>query len=485
MSDYIPTIGLEIHAELKTRTKMFCDSANDPEETRPNTNVCPVCLAHPGALPTINKEAVKDVIKVGLALGGNIAPMTKFDRKNYFYPDLPKGYQISQYDMPLVEGGELHGVRLTRIHLEEDTATSSHDAGDYTLIDFNRAGVPLMELVTEPDIHDKDTAVEFAKELQRVLRYVGVSDANMEKGQMRVEVNISFAKKGEPFGTKVEVKNINSFKAVEGAIIYETKRQIELLETGGEIVQETRGWDDVKRITVSQRKKENANDYRYFPEPDLPPFETSIFGVEKLRSELPELPEAKRIRFMSEFSLSRQQAEALADNIPLANFYEAAASELAQREKEEREDEVGIKKAQALLFNYLTSDLAGIMTARGISFEEGLKVTPENLAELVDLIADQKIQSRQAKDILTIMVARGGDPEDIMKEEGLETVSDAGALESAVREVIEANPKAVEDYKKGKEASVQFLVGQCMRKLRGTGDPNTLKDLILSALKEA
>ncbi len=509
-SRYQPTIGLEIHAELKTRTKMFCDSLNDPEETRPNVNVCPVCLAHPGCLPTMNREAVEDVIKVGLALHGDIAPFTKFDRKNYFYPDLPKGYQISQYDQPLVAGGNLQGIRITRVHLEEDTGTLIHrienpasaspsrNASDErgkatagtrgsrieeaTLVDFNRAGVPLMELVTEPDIRDAETAVRFAKELQMILRYLGVSDANMEKGQMRVEVNISVAPADGPLGTKVEVKNIASFKAVEGAILYETKRQIEALEKGEKLVQETRGWDDAKRVTVSQRSKENANDYRYFPEPDLPPFETAVFDLPRLKASLPELPAARRIRFASEYGLADAQAELLVEDKRMADYYEAAASELAEREEEEHEDKAGRKKAKLLLFNYLTTDLRGIMLARGATFA-GLKVTPENLAELVDMIADGKIASRQAKDILGIMVARGGDPEDIMREEKLETVSDSGELDAAIQEVIAENAKAVADYKAGKEASMQFLVGQAMRKLRGRGEPNARRELFIRHLK--
>ncbi|HEY4493117.1 MAG TPA: Asp-tRNA(Asn)/Glu-tRNA(Gln) amidotransferase subunit GatB, partial [Candidatus Paceibacterota bacterium] len=304
MPNYLPTIGLEIHAELKTRTKMFCDSKNDSDEVRPNVNICPICTAQPGTLPTINREAVKHVLKVGVACGSNLADYSEFDRKNYFYPDIPKGYQISQYKYPLVSGGSLNGVALTRIHLEEDTARSQHgstgspqDAGDFSLIDFNRAGLPLMELVTEPVMHDAKTAGNFARELQLLLRYLGASEANMEKGQMRVEANISVAQnvngKAQKLGTKVEVKNINSFRAVEKAIEYEVKRQIEELEGGGVVVQETRGWDDAKGKTFSQRKKESSHDYRYFPEPDLPKLklsEVAEFTTEGLKKGLPELP---------------------------------------------------------------------------------------------------------------------------------------------------------------------------------------------------
>src|SRR3989344_3387920 len=277
MNDYLLTVGLEIHAELATKTKMFCDSRNDTNELRPNTNVCPVCLGYPGTLPVINKEAVRRVLCLGTAVGGEIADYTEFDRKNYFYSDIPKGYQISQYKHPLVKGGELEveiknqksKIKITRIHLEEDTAKSSHDTGDYSLVDFNRAGIPLMELVTEPVIHSGSEAAEFAKELQLLLRYLGVSDANMEKGEMRVEANVSVSKT-DTFGVKVEVKNLNSFKAVERAIAYEVERQIAVIESGEKVVQETRGWDENKQKTFSQRLKEESHDYRYFPDPDLP-----------------------------------------------------------------------------------------------------------------------------------------------------------------------------------------------------------------------
>lgn len=459
---YEPTIGLEIHAELKTATKMFCDSPNDPDEKHPNVNVCPICMGHPGCLPVMNKKAIESVIRVGLAIGGKIAEETKFDRKNYFYPDLPKGYQISQYDKPLVTGGTLNGVRVTRIHLEEDTGTLSHDSEGKTLVDFNRAGVPLMELVTEPDIRSAEQASAFAKELQRILRYLGVSDANMEKGEMRVEVNISMN-----MGTKVEVKNINSFKAVEGAVAKETERQTGLLEKGeGEkIKQETRGWDDVKRTTVSQRSKENAHEYRYFPEPDLPAFKTSGFDIERLKAELPELPEAKRIRFASEYGLSKTQAEFLADDEALAEYYEEAASEL--KEKSDKAD-------YALLYNYLTTDLLGLMKGKGFALNE-IKIPPEHLAHLVYMISEGKITSRQAKDALLKMFAEGEDPETLLAGQG---AIGGDALTVAIDEAVKENPKAVEDYKNGKEASLQFLIGQVMKKTRGAAKPDELAELL-------
>lgn len=489
---YTPTIGLEIHAEMKTRTKMFCDSLNDPDtstsfdaaqdkslssgEKTPNKNVCPVCLGHPGALPVINKSAVESVIKVGLALGGKISEFSKFDRKNYFYPDLPKAYQISQYDQPLVEGGELLGVRITRIHLEEDTGTLLHlAASSASLIDFNRAGIPLMELVTEPDIKNAEQAVAFGKELRLILRYLGVSDADMEKGHMRLEANVSISDTSK-LGTKVEVKNINSFRSLGGAIEYEIKRQEEVLEKGEKVVQETRGWDDVKQKTFSQRLKEEAHDYRYFPEPDLPPMEpTKIFDIEDMKRHLPELPAQKRERFQKEFDLSSEKALLLVDDKNFADFFEAAVSELATRD--ELATSAIEKKPKELLLNYLTSDLAGLMNEFGTELPK-IKVTAEQFAELIDLITDGKINSRQAKDILRKMFETGDDPEDIISKSGIQAVSDEGSIKTVVLEVIVENPKAIKDFKKGKSASLQFLVGKTMAKLRGAGNPETIKRIL-------
>ncbi|KKU92690.1 MAG: Aspartyl/glutamyl-tRNA(Asn/Gln) amidotransferase subunit B, partial [Parcubacteria group bacterium GW2011_GWA1_48_11b] len=402
-----PTIGLEIHAELKTQTKMFCDSLNDPEEKHPNANVCPVCAGHPGTLPTINKAAVESVLKVGMALKGDIPQFSKFDRKNYFYPDLPKGYQISQYDLPLIFGGVLNGVRLRRIHLEEDTGRLIHsEDGKSSFVDYNRAGVPLMELVTEPDITTADQAVEFAKELQLILRYLGVSDADMEKGQMRVEANVSVSA-DNVLGTKVEVKNINSFKAVHDAIEFEIKRQEEVLSSGGKIVQETRGWDDAKHKTVSQRIKEEAHDYRYFPEPDLPPLDLSKFDLAAIKVAVPELPKEKRLRFGKEYALKPEQAEVACRDRAVAEYFEEAASEL--KSEDARAD-------FQLLYNYLTSDLFGLMAETGAAIGD-IKIDPENFADLVILASGGKISSRTAKDILRKMLETGMDPNDIVKRE--------------------------------------------------------------------
>jgi aspartyl-tRNA(Asn)/glutamyl-tRNA(Gln) amidotransferase subunit B len=467
---YIPTIGLEIHAELKTRTKMFCSCLNNPTELQPNRNVCPICLGHPGTLPTINKEAVLSVIRLGLALGGRIATNSHFDRKSYFYPDLPKGYQISQYERPLVEGGMLKGVRIRRVHLEEDTGRLLHELGskgqEVSLVDFNRAGVPLMELVTEPDIKTAEEAVVFAKELQRILRYLGISNADMEKGEMRVEANVSL-----DMGTKVELKNINSFRAVEEAIKYEIARQEEILREGGKIFQETRGWNEKGGVTESQRSKESAHDYRYFPEPDLPPLNLNIFDFEEIKRHLPELPEAKRHRFVQEFGLSWDRVEMLIDQKEVADYFEAAASELSQPSV----------NGYQLLFNYLMSDLRGLMNDKGVAIAD-LKISPEELAHLVWLIESGKISSRIAKDLLLKMFETGEDPETLITSSGVKLIADEQELEELVKEIIAMNPQAVADYKKGKGGAIQFLIGQAMAKTKGQAGPEKLKHLFMKGL---
>lgn len=473
---YTPVIGLEVHAELKTKSKMFCACANDPEGKIPNTHICPVCTGHPGTLPVANEEAIKNVLMFGIAIGGKISKKSHFDRKSYFYPDLPKGYQISQYDRPFVEGGELEGVRIKRVHLEEDVASSKHIGSgkeNRTLVDFNRAGVPLMELVTEPDIKSGEQALRFAKELQRVLRCLHISDADMEKGQMRVEVNISLMKEGDKeWGTKVEIKNLNSFRAVAGSISYEIKRQSELLEAGKTIIQETRGWDDEKNITVSQRTKESAHDYRYFPEPDLPECIFSDEYLESLSSARPELPDEKRRRFSEEFGLSSSQAEDLLDDLGSASYFEEAVSELKEKTKSAN---------VVLLFNYLTTDLRGILGAKGKTFVD-TSVSPEAFAHLIFLIQEGVLSSRLAKDLLLKIEETGGDPESLIKEGGIKFMGDDTSLLPIVREVIEKNEKAVSDYRKGKENSIAFLVGQGMAKTKGQADPEKLRELFKQEL---
>jgi aspartyl-tRNA(Asn)/glutamyl-tRNA(Gln) amidotransferase subunit B len=471
---YLPTIGLEIHAELKTKTKMFCGCKNDPDENIPNTNVCPICLGHPGVLPTINQEALKLMVKIGLALQGKIANYSQFDRKSYFYPDLPKGYQISQYDYPIVENAILNNIRIKRIHLEEDAGKLIHEANQ-SLVDFNRAGVPLMELVTFPDIKTAEEAVAFAKNLQQILRYLNASDADMEKGQMRIEVNISLAKDTDKeLGTKVEVKNINSFKAVYDAIQYEIERQIKVLKEGKKVIQETRGWDDIKAITVSQRKKEEANDYRYFPEPDLPPLQIhQIFNLGEIKKEIPELPEEKRKRFKNEYQISNETIEILVQDKSLAEYFENAVSELYAK----------IKNANPqLLANYLTSDILGLLKSQNQKFQD-LKIKPEHLAHLIFLLQEQKLNSRLAKDILIQIFETGEDPENIINKNNLEILSDEKALEEIANEIIKTNPKSVSDYKNGKQNAIQFLVGQVMAKTKGKANPNVVRTILEKKLK--
>ncbi|MEK7114618.1 MAG: Asp-tRNA(Asn)/Glu-tRNA(Gln) amidotransferase subunit GatB, partial [Patescibacteria group bacterium] len=467
----------------KTKTKMFCGCLNDFNEKHPNINICPICLAHPGALPTINKKAVESVLKLGLALNSEIPETSKFDRKNYFYPDLPKGYQISQYDKPLTIGGELNGVKITRIHLEEDTARLVHSTQNsklktqnYSLVDFNRAGIPLMELVTEPDIKSGEEAVAFAKELQLILRYLEISDADMEKGQMRVEANISVSKNSE-MGTKVEVKNLNSFRTVQDAVDYEIKRQEEILEKEKKVIHETRGWDEFEKKTEHQRLKEESHDYRYFPEPDLPPLDISKyqdFDIEKLKISIPELPAQKRSRFAEEYGLLSNQMEILIEDRGLAKYFEESASEL--------KSELPTTNYQ-LLFNYLSSDLKGLINEQKITIKES-NITPENFADLMVLIIKNEISSRSAKDILKEMFLTGLDPRRIIEEKGLKQVSDEKVIKKAIQEVVDENPKALEDYKKGKETALQFLIGKAMAKLKGQANPDILRRLFSDYLSK-
>ena len=484
MKTYKPTIGLEIHAELRTATKMFCDSPNDPFNAAPNTNVCPICMGHPGTLPVINKKAVESVLRVGAAIGAELADFTEFDRKNYFCPDIPKGYQLSQYKYPLVRGGMLAGVAITRVHLEEDTASSSHDdggeAGDYSLVDFNRAGVPLMELVTEPAIHSAQEAGDFGRELQLLLRTLGVSEANMEKGEMRVEANISVASEEDTaarrFGTKVEVKNLNSFKAAEKAIAYEIERHIQILESGGRIEQETRGWDDAKGKTFSQRKKEDSHDYRYFPDPDLPKLKISEipeFSRENLLKSLPELPWAKRQR-LAAIGLKPTDVYIYATIPEVGAFFEAATA--------------GMEKKESILLasNYISSDILGLIKKKHGEGREAeisrLPFGPRQFAKLVSLIEAKTLSSRGAKDVLAIMFEKGGDPEAIANENGLVQKSDEGAMKKIAEELVAEHPAVVADYKKGKVAMLQFLIGQGMKKSKGSANPELLKAALVALM---
>ncbi len=484
--NYKPTIGLEIHAELKTNSKMFCSCKNDPDEKRPNFNICPICAGHPGTLPVANEEAIKKVIKTGLALNCDITKDSKFDRKNYFYPDLPKGYQISQYDMPLCSGGylEIKGkkIRITRIHLEEDTGSLIHPEGaDYSLVNFNRAGVPLMELVTEPDITSGKQAREFAEELQMILRYLGVSDADMEKGLMRVEVNISVSKNSK-LGTKVEIKNLNSFKVVEKAVDFEINRQTKLLEAGEKVLQETRGWHDKKEITFSQREKEEAHDYRYFPEPDLPPLHFEQDYIKKIKTEIPELPEQKRERFKKEYGLNSASIEIFVTNKDLSEYFEKVVSEFEEWTEEQEKGE-SHKKISKLATNYLISDIKGLLGDK-VFIETEFKITPENFAEFIKMIYKNEISSKVAKMVLADMFNTGVDPSSFVDENNLRQITDDSELEKIIKEIISKNPKPVEDYKAGKQNALQFLAGQVMAKTRGTAKPEKVQELLKKCLKK-
>jgi len=487
MKEYFPTIGLEIHAELKTKTKMFCSSKNDPDEALPNINICPVCLAHPGTLPVINREAVRHVLRVGLALHAELADYTEFDRKNYFYPDLPKGYQLSQFEYPLVSGGELNGVKITRVHLEEDTASSIHEEGIGTTIDYNRAGVPLMELVTEPVIGSAKQAGDFARELQLLLRYLGVSNANMEKGEMRVEANISISKDGT-LGTKVEVKNLNSFRAMERAVAYEIKRQEALLLKGEKVVQETRGWHEGKQETFAQRIKEGSADYRYFPDPDLPSLKLSElegYTALTLKKTLPELPWERRERYLK-LGVRAEDADSFVRDPQLGSFFE----EVIRGKSED-------SKYVQLASNYIANDLVAIISSfakakkdrrdtekRDTENNAEIPISARNFNKILEMLIQKKISSRAAKDILSIAVREDRDPEEIADTSKLLQGGSPSDFEALVRSTLAANPSVVADYKFGKLSALEYLIGQSMKASKSAADPSLIRAITLQLLKE-
>ena len=477
---YEVVIGLEVHAQLNTRSKMFCGCASDYFAAPPNTRVCAVCLGMPGVLPVINRSAVDLTILTGLALGCTIPPHSKFDRKNYPYPDLMKGYQISQYDEPLCTGGtvaiELDGERreieLERIHLEEDTARLLHREGDggYSLLDVNRSGVPLMEIVSTPDMHSSEEAVAYLRELRRTLRYLDVSDADMEKGSFRCDANISLRRPGDPLGSKVEIKNMNSFRAVQRAIESEIRRQTVVLDSGGSVEQETRGYIDATGGTASQRSKEEAHDYRYFPEPDLPPLEIGEARLADIRARLPELPDAKRERFEREYGLAATEASLLAETRARADAFEAAVA-ASQPER-----------APAVA-RWLIGDVAALLNQAGGDAElADTPLTPGHVAELVGLVEDEVITAATAKQVLAAAFESGDTPAAIVEARGLAQLRDDEGLARIAAEVIDANAQAVADYRGGKESAIKFLVGQVMRATRGRADPNEAQSALRSVL---
>ena len=484
-TEFETVIGLEVHVQLRTNSKMFCRCPANYQDAPPNTYVCAVCQGLPGALPVINRQAVEWTVKTGLALGMPIPNLSKFDRKNYPYPDLVKGYQISQFDMPLTGlghldiefGGESKRVGITRAHLEEDTARLLHrtnEAGEsYSLIDLNRSGVPLMEIVSEPDIRSADEARAYLVSLRQILRYLGVSTADMEKGSFRCDANISLRPWGqEEFGAKVEVKNMNSFRAVYRALEFEIVRQTQSLRDGERIVQETRGWVEGEEITASQRTKEYAADYRYFPEPDLPPLHIGRDWVAEIEASLPELPRARFVRFEAQYGLGDFETGLLTEDRDKADFYEAAVAELPDAAPPQQAKKIA---------NWMTGELARIQNERGEGLDE-LKAKPAHFGQLVALIDAGTISSKLAKDVFESMYESGKDPESIVAESGQTQISDAGELQAIVDQVISEQAAAVQDFRDGKDTAIKFLVGQVMGATRGRANPRTATDLLKSAL---
>ena len=482
LAKYEAVIGIECHVELKTDSKMFCGCPN-AFGGEPNTKVCPVCLALPGALPVPNAKAIEHIIRAGLAFGAAIPAHSKFDRKNYFYPDMPKNYQISQYDLPLTQGGAVRyfledgtrgECRLTRIHLEEDTGKSTHASADGrlasstgSLVDFNRAGVPLMECVGEPDLRSADEAVAFLEALARTFRELGVSDVKMEEGSLRCDANVSVRLRGAPeYGTKAEIKNMNSFRSVRRAIESEVRRQIAVIESGGRVIQETRGWDEQAGTTHSQRSKEQAHDYRYFPDPDLVPYDMDPSYVESVRATLTATPYERYVRYVDTYGINSKQATQLIDDAPLAAWFDRAASASGN--------------PQATV-NFVLGDLARLANESGTPLAGG-KVTPEALAELIALTSANAIGSKAAKQVLQTLWSEGGSAKAIVEREGLAQVSDRGAVEAIVDEVLAANPNVVADYKAGKTNVMGFLTGAVMKQSRGKANPALAQELLKEKL---
>jgi aspartyl-tRNA(Asn)/glutamyl-tRNA(Gln) amidotransferase subunit B len=466
MADWELVAGLETHVQLKTRTKLFCGC-----EVRfgapPNTQVCPVCLGHPGTLPVLNRGAFELAMRAALALNCSIAPFTKFDRKNYFYPDLPKNYQITQYDLPFSRDGwiELEGgrrIRILRAHLEEDAGKLLHEEGR-SLVDLNRTGTPLVEIVTEPDFRAADEVYQYLTQLKTILQYAGASDCDMEKGELRCDVNVSVRPRGQKdYGVKTEIKNLNSFKNAKAALEVEFARHVKCLESGERIVQETRGYDAERNVTRSQRSKEEAHDYRYFPEPDLPPLRVGADLVEQVRARIPELPAAKRARFQKDYGLSDYDAKVLAADRAMSDFFERAAK--------------ASDKAKPVA-NWLVNELNKILNERKLSMAD-VKATPEGVVELVALVEAGTVTGASAKEVFAEHVVAGRAPKDVVAEKGLGRVADAGALEDAAKAAIAANPKAVADVKAGKDAAVKSLIGGIMKLTKGRADPKLAEEIL-------
>jgi aspartyl-tRNA(Asn)/glutamyl-tRNA(Gln) amidotransferase subunit B len=482
-TDFEVVIGLEVHSQLLTRSKMFCPCSTDYANDAPNTHVCPICMGMPGVLPVINQQAVAFTIMTALALHCSIPAYSKFDRKNYPYPDLMKGYQISQYDIPLSSdgyltieyNGEMKRVGITRVHLEEDTARLTHYDG-YSLVDVNRSGTPLMEIVSEPDMRSPEEARLYMQKLREILVYLGVSSGRMEEGSLRCDANISIRPRGQQqLGVKTEIKNMNSFRSVERALEYETQRQIAMALAGETIHQETRGWVETKGITVPQRSKEEAHDYRYFPEPDLPPLIISRQWVEELRASLPELPEMRRTRYMTDYGLSEQDANVLTEDKALGDYFEQVMAVSAGSDRKVR------AKAAS---NWLTSEVIRLLKGKSLPIQS-CPIVPAALANLLDLLEKERITGKQAKDVLDEAFATGEMPEAIVVRKGIKPpISDSGELERIIEEVIEKNLKIASDYRGGKTNALQYLVGQVMKQTRGQAKADSVQKLLKSKLDE-
>jgi aspartyl-tRNA(Asn)/glutamyl-tRNA(Gln) amidotransferase subunit B len=478
--EFEPVIGLEVHAELRTKSKMFCSCAVvDSVSAPPNTAVCPVCAGMPGMLPVANRMAVEYGIRVALALDCTVNPVSVFARKNYFYPDLPKGYQISQYEQPLAEHGVLviqtsggeKSIRVRRVHLEEDTGKLTHVNGS-SLVDLNRAGVPLLEIVSEPDMHSIEEARAYTEAIRDILRYLEVNSGDMEKGVIRFESNISVRPKGtKVLNTRVEIKNLNSFRALERATAFEIERQSKILASGGEVEQETLGWNEAKETTYSQRSKEDAHDYRYFPEPDLPPLVVDEPWLERVRAEMPELPRAKYLRFIEQYGLTEYDAGVLIADKATAEYFETAVHGLSST------------VAPKVLANWMTGDLFGLMNQAAMTVAD-LKVRPEALAELVRLVTDGVINQSTGKTVLAEMFQSGKSATEIVEARGLKQVSDEGLISGLVKQALDENPDAVDSFKAGKETIVNWLFGQVMRKAAGKANPQVVRAELERQLRE-
>ena len=490
MKEYITTVGLEVHVQLKTDSKMFCTSSAKYFGASPNSHTCPVCLGLPGALPVINQKAIEYGIKVGLALNCHINKETKFDRKSYFYPDLPKGYQISQLDKPIAEGGYLvvegRKIRINRAHMEEDTGKLIHtkvDGSEVSLVDFNRSGVPLMEIVSEPDISSPEEARAYAKKLHQIMRYLSVADVDMEKAGMRFDANVSVRlKSSKTLGTKVEIKNMNSFSFMEKALVYEVTRQIKSLESGEKIIQETRGWVESKGITQSQRVKETSPDYRYFPDPDLPPLEISDQLIERLKKQIPELPDEKSKRFQEDYALSLYDATQVTETQGIAQWFEEAVRDYSRVEQMTNEPKHIDSRKAKLVANWVQGELMRLLKENKHTIKEA-NIEPAGLSQLLLLIDQGKINHQIAKQVFVKMYESGKSPSFIINEEGLTQIDTADELGKILDIIISENQKAVEDYRKGKEQSFKFLIGQVMRKTKGKANLKIVSKVLSEKLK--